>query len=131
VKRKFPPPILAIYAVLLSTAALNPFRRALAPGASTPEIVFNMSEAAFMMILGIGILRLWRVAWIAAIVYCWLFFIVLAVVLFCWCVFSHSMSLLGTALLAAATAFHVYVYIVLRRDEIRALFRRTPGDAKA
>jgi hypothetical protein len=130
VKHKIPTP-LHIYALLLFVGASRGLQRGLAPDASRSTIAFELVQGAFMMALAIGILRLWRVAWIAAIIYCWLFFIVFAVVLLSWCVSPQSMSLVGTLVLTGATALHVYIYIVLRRAEIRGIFYRPAVDVKA
>jgi hypothetical protein len=129
-KRKLPLP-LVLYPTLLSMGAVNGFREGFAPGATTPEIVWGLSRAAFMLAIAIGMFRLWPFARFAAIVYCWFVFAAFAVVLLAWCVSPNSMSVPDTVLLALNTALHVYIYIVLLRPATRALFDRSAGRVKA
>jgi hypothetical protein len=128
-KRKVPMP-LAMYALFLLMGAPRELRRGLVEDTKTWLVVFDLSQAAFMLFLANGMFRLWRFARIAAIVYCWCFFIAFAAALLAWCVSPYSMSIPDTVLLAVGTALHVYIYIVLRRPEIRAIFHRPPSDAK-
>jgi hypothetical protein len=128
-KRKVPTPLL-IYAFVLAMGAPRELRRGIVEDRNTWQVAFDYSHGIFMLVIAGGIFRLWRFARIAAMVYCCFFFIAFAATLLLWCVSPHSMSLPDIVLLAIVTAVQVYIYIVLRRPGIRAVFERPSANAK-
>jgi hypothetical protein len=110
-------------AVGLGHAAFMVFRQG---SVGTRSLLFELGLAAFQVCLGIGILRR-RPAWrIVTLVCCWFIFVVFVTVLLSWCLSPDLVSWPVLAAATAALALNVWVYLVLWRPDVRALFRERP-----
>ncbi len=116
---------LKLYAALAFLAAAGALWRGVAlvlDHGSITSIAWELLWAAFEIGLGIGIMQLRPAARVAAIICCWFVFTLFVIVLACWCIWPHSISVAVVAVIGAATALNLYFYMVFRRTEIRAMF---------
>jgi hypothetical protein len=124
VLRNLPTPI-KIYVALTFLSALAGFWRIfalVAHGTSVSRAAWELIWAVFEVTLGIGLIRFRPWARVIALICCWLVFTVFGIVLLCWCIWPHSVSVAVFAVVAAAAALNLYFYAVLRRTNIRAMF---------
>lgn len=123
------PLVLKIYAALTLVGAAAGFGHAAfvvlgyAAG-GTGSLLFELTLAVFQVCLGIGLLRrqpAWRIVTLGC---CWFIFAVSVTVLLSCCVWG--LDVVSWPVLTAVTAafgLNVWVYLVLWRPDVRALFR--------
>src|ERR1044072_135992 len=84
--------------------------------------VYDLGYTAFMLWLGVGILRLWRGARIAALVFCWFTFTVVGLILVSWCFWPQAFNVFKFATIIGAGVLNSWFYCVFRRKDVLALF---------
>jgi hypothetical protein len=86
------------------------------------EVTYSFGYAAATLWLGIGILRRWPGARHFAMVICWLSFALFTFFLVSWCIWPHSIIWSGVVVISAIAFVNLWVYIVLRKRDVHALF---------
>jgi hypothetical protein len=118
----FPLKLYAALAFLAAIAALWGIVDLLTHEGSVGSVLWQVFWAAFGIALGIGILQFQPAARLAAMICCWLVFVLFAIVLVFWCIWPHSQSATTVVVIGPAAALNLYFYIVFRRHDIRAMF---------